>query len=403
MSEGLGQHCTLVRGVNFQNGDARREGEEDYVPVLRAGNISRTLDLRNDLVWVPNHLVSEEQRLRIGDIAICLSSGSADVVGKTARLDEDWNGTVGAFCGIVRPNSNVDSEYLAHWFRSQQFWKWRDSQARGGSIQNLRFSGLAQLDVSFPPLEEQRRIAGRLSAQLSILAEARAALEAQLAAAKSLPTAHLRAVFEKEAKCWQRIRLEEVSEIAGGVTLGRDFRGRPTRNVPYLRVANVKDGHLDLTTVKTTPATEEEIAACRLQRGDVLLTEGGDPDKLGRGTFWNEEISECIHQNHIFRVRFDLIAFEPSFVGYQLASAYGKAYFLRHAKQTTGIATINRRVLGAFPLRIPSLAEQRRIAAGLDAKFSASASLRSSVQGKLRELEKLPAALLREAFSPNGT
>ena len=234
---------------------------------------------------------------------------------------------------------------------------------------------------------------------MSISAEARAALEAQLVAAESLPTAHLRAVFEsEEAKAWPQNRLEDISEISGGVTLGRDFRGRPTRNVPYLRVASVKDGHLDLSNVKTTPATDEEVAGLVLRRGDILLTEGGDPDKLGRGTFWDDEIPECIHQNHIFRLRFDISNFEPAFIAHQFSSSYGKSYFLARAKQTTGIATINRRVLGVFPLLSPSLAEQRTIAAQLDAEFSASAMLLRSLRTRLSELEKLPAALLREAF-----
>jgi type I restriction enzyme, S subunit len=79
-------------------------------------------------------------------------------------------------------------------------------------------------------------------------------------------------------------------------------------------VANVKDGFLDLSDVKKTLAFEEEIDACRLQPGDILLTEGGDPDKLGRGTYWQGEISECLHQNHIFRIRFDQDQLDPAFL-----------------------------------------------------------------------------------------
>ena len=173
--------------------------------------------------------------------------------------------------------------------------------------------------------------------------------------------------------------------------------------MPYLRVANVKDGRLDLSRIKVTPATDDEITALQLKTGDILLTEGGDRDKLGRGTFWRDEIPECIHQNHIFRVRFDSSAFEPAFMAYQFGSAYGKRYFLRHAKQTTGIATINRRVLGAFPLLTPPNSEQRAIATRLDAEFGASKSLCESIKEKLLDLEKLPAALLRTAFSPNGS
>ena len=402
MSEHLGEYCTFVRGVTFQNGDTRTKGTDGLVPLLRAGNISRRLDLENDVIWVPSSLVSADQQLRAGDIVICLSSGSPQVVGKSAQLIDDWNGTVGAFCGIVRPKQNVDPPFLACWFQSSAFWKWRDMQARGANIQNLRFSELAGLAVSFPPIYQQRRIAARLREELATITEARAALEAQLDAAEALPSANLKSIFQSsEAQRWPCRRLEDISEISGGVTLGRALRERSTRNVAYMRVANVKDGHLDLTDVKTTPATEAEIAALRLKKGDILLTEGGDPDKLGRGTFWRGEIAECIHQNHIFRVRFDASRFEPAFMAFQFGSAYGKAYFAAHAKQTTGIATINRRVLGAFPLMTPPLKTQRALATRLDAEYSVATALRLSLAAKLSEIEKLPAALLRAAFAPS--
>lgn len=198
---------------------------------------------------------------------------------------------------------------------------------------------------------------------------------------------------------WRRFTLENVADIASGITLGRPLRSRPSRRVPYLRVANVKDGWLDLGDVYEVDATQDEIEKCRLRFGDILLTEGGDPDKLGRGTFWAEQIPECIHQNHIFRVRLPAEEFCHDFVSLQFASPYGKAYFLAHAKQTTGIACINRTVLGRFPLMAPPVFEQRRIAARLRAQLDAAAKARAAVQTQLESARKLPAALLRTQFA----
>jgi type I restriction enzyme S subunit len=197
---------------------------------------------------------------------------------------------------------------------------------------------------------------------------------------------------------WSRQPLGDVTQIASGLTLGRNLNGRNCRLVPYLRVANVKDGYLDLSEVKKTPATQEEIRVCRLEPGDVLLTEGGDLDKLGRGTFWRGELSECLHQNHIFRVRSDSARFDPAFLAYQFGSPYGKSYFLRHAKQTTGIASINKTVLSNFPLIVPPIAEQRRIARRLTSELDAVASARTAVLTQLDELELLPQKLLAQMF-----
>ena len=198
--------------------------------------------------------------------------------------------------------------------------------------------------------------------------------------------------------------LGEVTKISSGVTLGRDLSTRATRSIAYLRVANVKDGWLDLSDVKRTPATEQEISDNSLAPGDILLTEGGDPDKLGRGTFWRGEIQECIHQNHIFRVRADSHRFDAEFLAFQFGSAYGKAFFLRHAKQTTGIATINKTVLSRFPLLIPPLAEQHRIAVRLREELSAVAQARAALEAQLAAAEALPDACVREdAFDAETT
>jgi type I restriction enzyme S subunit len=206
-------------------------------------------------------------------------------------------------------------------------------------------------------------------------------------------------VFEgKSAKKWQVQRLAEISEIISGITLGRKLGEVKTRKVPYLRVANVKDGHLDLSVIKEIDATDNDVKKCLLKYGDLLLTEGGDPDKLGRGTFWEEQIPECLHQNHIFRVRFDLNTFSPQFAAYQFGSAYGKAYFLAHAKQTTGIATINQRVLGNFPFLIPPFEEQKQIAKAIKTKIDEANVLIAHLESQLAEIEALPSAVLGQAF-----
>ena len=95
----------------------------------------------------------------------------------------------------------------------------------------------------------------------------------------------------------------EVADIVSGLTKGRRLSDAATREVPYLAVVNVQDRRLVLDPLKRICATEREIDRYRLVRNDLLLTEGGDPDKLGRGTVWRGELDECIHQNHIFRVR----------------------------------------------------------------------------------------------------
>lgn len=197
---------------------------------------------------------------------------------------------------------------------------------------------------------------------------------------------------------WPVVPLRDVAEIAAGITLGRKTKDIDLTPVPYLRVANVQDGRLNLSEVKMIEASVREIEKWRLRAGDLLLTEGGDLDKLGRGTCWRDELPLCIHQNHIFRVRLPQDRYDPDFVALQVGSGYGKAYFFAHAKKTTGIASINQQVLGSFPLYSPPLDEQRRIAANLKSQLAAVEEARLAAEKQLREIDLLPARLLAQVF-----
>lgn len=154
-----------------------------------------------------------------------------------------------------------------------------------------------------------------------------------------------------------------------------------------------------LDDLKTIAATRREIEKWTLKDGDLLLTEGGDLDKLGRGACWRGQVSLCIHQNHIYRVRLPEDRYDPDFVSFQIGSPYGKAYFLAHAKKTTGIASINQRVLGAFPLIFKPIEEQRRIAARLKAQLAELETARQAAQKQYKEISALKSRALEAVFS----
>ena len=248
----------------------------------------------------------------------------------------------------VEPTDEITSLWL-YWALCQlDMMDYSDNEA----YPSLKQSTVEGISIPLPPLTEQERLTAILTEQMASVERARAAAETQLEAAKALPGAYLHAVFNsQEAQEWPRKRLGDVGDIVSGVTLGRK------------------------------------------------ITEGGDPDKLGRGTFWKEEITECIHQNHIFRVRFDQKSISPQFISAQIGSPYGKAYFLSHAKQTTGIATINQKVLAGFSLMIPSLEEQQHIASSLEEQIAIAERTCEELVNRLDTINKLPVALLRRAFN----
>lgn len=160
---------------------------------------------------------------------------------------------------------------------------------------------------------------------------------------------------------WKRAPLASVAEVRGGIAKGKSGLKNPI-TLPYLRVANVQDGHIDLREIKTIEIEMNQLERFSLKYGDVLMNEGGDFDKLGRGDVWRCQIEPCLHQNHVFAVRPNQEAMDSYFLASLAGSHYGKSYFLSCAKKSTNLASINSTQIKEFPVLIPPLSEQRKIA-----------------------------------------
>ncbi|MFC5828775.1 restriction endonuclease subunit S [Nonomuraea insulae] len=165
---------------------------------------------------------------------------------------------------------------------------------------------------------------------------------------------------------WVWATLGEIADVVGGVTKDTKKQSDPAIPlVPYLRVANVQRGHLDLrhvTEIRVPQATAERL---RLQPGDVLLNEGGDRDKLGRGWVWEGQIPNCIHQNHVFRARIHSGILHPKLLAW-FANECAQKWFETNGKQTTNLASISMSKIQQLPVPIPPLDEQQRIIEALD-------------------------------------
>ena len=161
---------------------------------------------------------------------------------------------------------------------------------------------------------------------------------------------------------WNRTFLHHVAEVRTGLSKSAKRPG-PTVKKHYLRVANVQDGYLDLSDIKQIDVPVAQVDRFMLNSGDILLIEGnGNPANLGRGCIWDGQVSDCVHQNHVFAVR---VLHEgqvlPKFLALQLQSDFGRDYFLSCAKSSTGLATLNSAQLKAFPVHLPSVPEQQAI------------------------------------------
>lgn len=196
---------------------------------------------------------------------------------------------------------------------------------------------------------------------------------------------------------WGWARLDAIAALKGGITVDSKRKDLTARSVPYLRVANVQRGYIDLAEVKYIEAPESEIEALRLLRGDILFNEGGDRDKLGRGWIWESQLADCIHQNHVFRARLYLDQLSPKLVSWW-GNSFGKDYFSREGKQTTNLASINLTKLSAFPVPIPPTAEQQEVVAEVDRRLSIADEAEVQVNTNLQRAARLRSAVLSKSF-----
>ena len=259
------------------------------------------------------------------------------------------------------PKDGVDREFIAYLLRRKETVEYVMASVTGARMPRTDMKALMSLPVPLPPLDEQRRIAGILNRAAKI--------ERLRARARELIGEFIPALFVRMFGDYGQIGtrfpcmpLREVAAIASGVTKGRKIDPKNAIEVPYLRVANVQDGFLNLDEIKTILIRRGEEEKYALAPGDLIMTEGGDSDKLGRAAVWNGELPYCAHQNHIFRVRPNREFVLTDYLRDLSGSGYGKAYFLSIAKRTTGIASINKAQLGSFPVPIPPIELQSRYA-----------------------------------------
>jgi len=200
-----------------------------------------------------------------------------------------------------------------------------------------------------------------------------------------------------ESWCWAT--LESIASVTGGLAKsGSRVANAPMREVPYLRVANVQRGYLELSEIKTILATEKDIADLRLVPGDVLFNEGGDRDKLGRGHIWNGEVPEAIHQNHVFRARASQHHVLPQYLS-MCGNGYGVHWFSDYATQSVNLASISLSTLRKFPVALPPLAEQHRIVAEADRRLSLIRVAEAQVAANLARAQRLRQSILQAAFT----
>ena len=374
----LGDIATYINGYSFKPEDRGSTG----LPIIRIQDLTGNA---YDLGFYDGKY-PEKIEINDGDVLISWSASLGVYI---------WNRGKGLLnqhiFKVVFDKCEVNKQYFV--FAVKHKLKEMELKTHGATMKHIVKKDFDNTVIPFPTVEKQADIAYILS-KIESIVEFR---QQELQQLDDLIKARFVEMFGDmylNSKGWPEAKLESMADVVSGITKGRKTKAEDLTEVPYMAVSNVKDGYIDWTTVKTIEATQQEIEQYRLLADDVLMTEGGDPDKVGRGAIIKEPLENCIHQNHIFRVRLDESMILPEFFAEYLQHQRSKRYFLGCAKQTTGIASINMTQLRALPVLMPPLSKQEEFVL-FKAQVNKS---KVAVQKALDETQLLFDSLMQEYF-----
>lgn len=385
-------------------------------------------DMGPDVVSRTQDLITEDavagSSVRLvppGSVAVVVRSGILErkvpiaVVPMATTLNQDMKAVV--------PHSHVDPRWIAWALRAKERQVLDRCRKAGTTVASLDTKRLMDQELPLPPLDEQRRIVDLLEDHLSRLDAAEATLghadrsllglrervvldaltgervmgsrHEDIPAAEGVEDGELTSLPEG----WRWLRLRDVAEVVGGVTKDAGRQGDPAFvEVPYLRVANVQRGRLVLDKITRIRVAQSKADALRLKVGDVLLNEGGDRDKLGRGWVWEGQIEDCIHQNHVFRARVDIDVLHPKLLSWA-ANTIGGRWCERNGKQSVNLASISLNKIRLMPVPVPPTHMQETLVERIEEALMGCDRLQVALAAQRRRLATLRRSLLEAAFS----
>jgi type I restriction enzyme, S subunit len=390
----LREVCTFVGGMQPPKSTFSSYQKEGYIRLIQIQ------DYRTDQYKVYIREEDSDRRCTKDDIMIARYGGQND----TSSLFRILHGLEGAYNValmkvVITVPQLLDTEYL---YLALQRKDLRDeviSKSARAIQSGLTKADLDALEIPLPPLDEQRRIAAILNGQLAAVERARIAAEAQLEAASALPAAHLREVFEsEEAGEWPRHKIGDVAtSIQNGIYKPAEYYGH---GYPMLRMYNIRNDTwaLTLERLALVELDKTELETFGLRAGDLLVSRVNSFELVGKCAFVDVRVNGYVFENMLIRIRLtDTV--DSLFIAYQMGNTAVRRQIEGVAKRAIGQSSINSTDVRNIEIALPSIAEQKRIAAMLKERMASVDRTRQALQAQLDGINQLSAVLLRKAFN----
>ncbi|MGR2701252.1 restriction endonuclease subunit S [Vibrio campbellii] len=408
----------LITAKNIKDGFINREPREFIAEVDYDGWMTRGIP-------------------KVGDVLLTTEAP----LGNVAQIDIEEKFALAQRAICFQFYESEVERFIYYYLRSPLFNQELGLNSTGSTVKGIKAATLKKLPVHIAPLAEQKRIVEKLDEVLAQVDTIKARLDgipallkrfrqSVLASAVSgklteewrgsnavTPVTNLiqscvvsdkrnnqnadkpfrqDEITKEVPASWTWVRLARITEVVSGVAKGSKTKSEVVTR-PYLRVANVQRGFLDLSEIKEIAVPVEKANSLVLLPGDILFNEGGDIDKLGRGWIWEGQVSNCIHQNHVFRARVYSSDIEPKYVSHY-GNSSGKEYFLREGTQSVNLANINKTTLSLLPVPLPPKEEQKEIVRLVDQYFAFADTIEAQVKKAQARVDNLTQSILAKAF-----
>ncbi len=296
---------------------------------------------------------------------------------------------------VFSPNPSRILPAFLNWMSKTQGFVDICKAASEGTTNRVRLqeNRFLAMEVSLPPLSEQRRIVARIEELAAKIEEARGFRTGAANQAKAVSRVARDEVFGKLSQELETVRLDSIADSRLGKMLSQEAK-TGVGATPYLRNANIQWDYLDLSSVYEMDFDEEEKKTFSLHAGDILVCEGGD---IGKAAIWNDEIPGCCYQKALHRIRVDPSKIVPRYMLHHIFWAAEQDHFTEIKTQTT-IAHLTGVKLKAYGVFVPPIQEQRRIVAYLDTLQTKVDALKHMQAETAAELDAMLPSILDKAF-----
>jgi type I restriction enzyme S subunit len=351
----LGNFIEQIRGVSYKKNEAQSLPVIGKLPLLRANNISEDGLNFNELVYVPVERIKSFQKLKKLDIVIAASSGSIHVVGKAAQILNDWDGSFGAFCKVIRTKKGLDSRYLAFFFRTKYYRKVISNLAAGANINNLKNEHFDDLKIPLPPLVIQKKIA----AILDLADRLRQLRKAAIEKLDRLTHSVFLDMFGDPATNPKGWEIGQIRDLTKDVKYGTSKKSEKKGSYPILRMGNItSNGSWDFTDLNYIDLESNEVDKCTVRKGDLLFNRTNSKDLVGKTAVFKEEKS-MVFAGYLIRLRTNQNA-NSDFISGFLNSSYSKKVLKNMCKNIIGMANINAQELQNIKIMMPPIQLQNK-------------------------------------------